>query len=145
MKKNKISDSLFHGYLISIITTILLIIWVRFQPIDSIYWLLMPLIPAITISMFILFSRNNQVRTIIKSCNDTILYSITALTTSLLILNTISGKKIDFFQELMTNLIGYILLLTYTILLTIKSGIAASESIDSIKVIRSSDQGSHQK
>ncbi|CZW01097.1 MULTISPECIES: hypothetical protein [Enterobacteriaceae] len=145
MKKNKISDSLFHGYLISIITTILLIIWVRFQPIDSIYWLLMPLIPAITISMFILFSRNNQVRNIIKSCNDTILYSITALTTSLLILNTISGKKIDFFQELMTNLIGYILLLTYTILLTIKSGIAASESIDSIKVIRSSDQGSHQK
>ena len=126
-------------------TTILLIIWVRFQPIDSIYWLLMPLIPAITISMFILFSRNNQVRNIIKSCNDTILYSITALTTSLLILNTISGKKIDFFQELMTNLIGYILLLTYTILLTIKSGIAASESIDSIKVIRSSDQGSHQK
>lgn len=95
--------------------------------------------------MFILFSRNNQVRNIIKSCNDTILYSITALTTSLLILNTISGKKIDFFQELMTNLIGYILLLTYTILLTIKSGIAASESIDSIKVIRSSDQGSHQK
>ncbi|EFC9529917.1 hypothetical protein E6D96_05875 [Escherichia coli] len=145
MKKNKISDSLFHGYLISIITTILLIIWVRFQPIDSIYWLLMPLIPAITISMFILFSRNNQVRNIIKSCNDTILYSITALTTSLLILNMISGKKIDFFQELMTNLIGYILLLTYTILLTIKSGIAASESIDSIKVIRSSDQGSHQK
>lgn len=145
MKKNKISDSLFHGYLISIITTILLIIWVRFQPIDSIYWLLMPLIPAITISMFILFSRNNQVRNIIKSCNDTILYSITALTTSLLILNTISGKKIDFFQELMTNLIGYILLPTYTILLTIKSGIAASESIDSIKVIRSSDQGSHQK
>ncbi|HBC6726440.1 TPA: hypothetical protein KEX25_004341 [Escherichia coli] len=145
MKKNKISDSLFHGDLISIITTILLIIWVRFQPIDSIYWLLMPLIPAITISMFILFSRNNQVRNIIKSCNDTILYSITALTTSLLILNTISGKKIDFFQELMTNLIGYILLLTYTILLTIKSGIAASESIDSIKVIRSSDQGSHQK
>ena len=145
MKKNKISDSLFHGYLISIITTILLIIWVRFQPIDSIYWLLMPLIPAITISMFNLFSRNNQVRNIIKSCNDTILYSITALTTSLLILNTISGKKIDFFQELMTNLIGYILLLTYTILLTIKSGIAASESIDSIKVIRSSDQGSHQK
>ncbi|TNS30718.1 hypothetical protein FIC18_23270, partial [Escherichia coli] len=72
MKKNKISDSLFHGYLISIITTILLIIWVRFQPIDSIYWLLMPLIPAITISMFILFSRNNQVRNIIKSCNDTI-------------------------------------------------------------------------
>lgn len=145
MENKKISDFLFHGYIISLIATFLLVIWVKFQPINSMYWLLTPLIPAIILSIFILFSTNSQLRNIIKSCNDAILYSISALTASLLILKTLPPVKIDLFQTLMTNISGYILLLAYTILLIIKASIAASESIDNFKSYRSSSQNTHQK
>ncbi|MDT7009227.1 hypothetical protein [Enterobacter cancerogenus] len=121
---------LFWGYLISILMSSLILFWVYFQPLNYIIWLFIPLIVPILFSICIIITRNKEQRDLIKSLNDSTLFSISAITTALVIIKTIDLTPLDAFDLLMKNRVGYILICGHTILYTIKATIAMCETYE---------------
>lgn len=126
-------NSLIFGYVVSIISSIVITLWICFQPIISILWLLAPLIAPTTLSFFIILTRTKEIRDFIKSVNDTIIFMISTVITALLIFKTSGLGNSEIFDKYMTNSVGYFLICTYTILLVTKASVAFSESIDNYK------------
>lgn len=124
---------LFWGYVVSIITSILVTLWVCFQKTDSPYWLLSPMLAPAILSLFITITRKKEIRDIIKSSNDTLLYSVSAIVAALLTLKTISLKSPDIFSTYMTNGWGYFMVSLYAILLVMKTSVALSELFENYR------------
>ncbi len=124
---------LFFGYVVSIISSLIITLWISFQPISSILWLLAPLIAPATLCFFITITRAKEIRDFIKSVNDTIIYLISALITALLTFKTSGIAYPDLFSMFMISNFGYVLICIYTILLVTKASLAFSESTDNYK------------
>ncbi|MGA7586873.1 hypothetical protein [Rouxiella badensis] len=127
------NNKLFWGYLLSGLISFINLLVVIFQDVSSLFWLLTPLLAPLVIACFVIKNSTVTQRDAIKSCNDTILFSVSVVTTAILTFKTIGLPHDDFFKVLMTNRIGYFLVCSYAILLTIKASIAFSESIEKVK------------
>ncbi|NIG14195.1 hypothetical protein [Pantoea sp. Cy-640] len=126
-------NSLIFGYAASIISSIVITLWISFQPITSILWLLAPLIAPTILSFFIIYTRTKEIRDFIKSVNDTIIFTISTVITALLTFKTSGLESPEIFDRFMINNLGYVSICTYTILLVMKASVAFSESIDNYK------------
>ncbi|ARJ44199.1 hypothetical protein B1H58_04730 [Pantoea alhagi] len=126
----RMGNILFFGYLFSITISSLTLLWVYFQPLNSLVWLFIPLIAPIIFSVIIIITRNKEQRDLVKSLNDSVLFSISAITTGLIIFKTIEIHDINIFNLLVHNRVGYLLICGHTILYTIKATIAMCESYD---------------
>lgn len=129
-------SKLFWAYLISIPISILNLLWIVFQPISNTIWLMTPLIAPIIISVGFIITRKAPKRDCIKACNDTILFTVSVITTAILTCKTIDLPQQDLFKVIVTNRLGYCLVCIYTLLFSIKASIAFSESVEKIAALK---------
>ncbi|HGP1209748.1 TPA: hypothetical protein ACLFZW_005300, partial [Klebsiella pneumoniae] len=104
-----------------------LIILFFFFDLSSPYLLVFPICIVIPFFYRLVELKNKTERDLIKSANDTVLFSVSALTTALLTLKTLPNTSIDFFDKFMINNIGYLVICLYTILLIVKAIVARFE------------------
>lgn len=126
----KMNGLLFWACILSTIVSIPLLLIAIFQPINSALWLFSPLLAPIIILVSIIITINKEICDLIKSCNDSVLFLISAVTTALLIYKTIELQSNDIFNLLMHNRTGYIMVCFYSILFIIKASIAMRESYE---------------
>ncbi|HCJ3731281.1 TPA: hypothetical protein NRZ49_005368, partial [Klebsiella pneumoniae] len=98
-----------------------------FFDLSSPYLLVFPICIVIPFFYRLVELKNKTERDLIKSANDTVLFSVSALTTALLTLKTLPNTSIDFFDKFMINNIGYLVICLYTILLIVKAIVARFE------------------
>lgn len=95
--------------------------------------LLIPIIIVVPFFYHLIKIKSKPERDLIKSANDTILFSFAALTTALLTLNTIPNYSLDLFDYFMKDrLLGCLAISYYTILLIVKAVIARFEFSDNL-------------
>ncbi len=123
----KIPKPLIDTYKRSIKLLFVLIILFFFFDLSSPYLLVFPICIVIPFFYRLVELKNKTERDLIKSANDTVLFSVSALTTALLTLKTLPNTSIDFFDKFMINNIGYLVIYLYTILLIVKAIVARFE------------------
>lgn len=99
-EKNK-EKSLLSIYVPGFIFSCLALILCVFEYVDSPFYLLIPIIPVVYIVFRIIRTKNKIERDVIKSLNDSILFSISFLTTCTLTFKTVDYLNYDIFNELM--------------------------------------------
>ncbi|HGU9978044.1 TPA: hypothetical protein ACNFP5_004867 [Enterobacter ludwigii] len=136
-EKNK-EKSLLSIYVPGFIFSCLALILCVFEYVDSPFYLLIPIIPVVYIVFRIIRTKNKIERDVIKSLNDSILFSISFLTTCTLTFKTVDYLNYDIFNELMKKNTGYYLISIYAILFSIKALISICEAIENNKALKES-------
>ncbi|EQA4525950.1 hypothetical protein ACX290_003983 [Escherichia coli] len=103
------------------------IILIFFFDLSSPFLLVIPICIVIPFFYRLVELKNKTERDLIKSANDTVLFSVSALTTALLTFKTLLNTSMDIFDKFMINNIGYLIICLYTILLIIKAFVARFE------------------
>ena len=120
-EKNK-EKSLLSIYVPGFIFSCLALILCVFEYVDSPFYLLIPIIPVVYILFRIIRTKNKIERDVIKSLNDSILFSISFLTTCTLTFKTVDYLNYDIFA----------------ILFSIKTSISICEAIENNKALKES-------
>ncbi|GBO47682.1 hypothetical protein MFFDBJGM_00685 [Pectobacterium versatile] len=126
--KNDNKLSLINNFKITIFLLILSFLLIWALNIEHPMIILVPILITACFFYRLIKIKDKTERDVIKSANDTVLFSITAITTSFLSLNTLTNYNIDLFGSLMKGeAMGCIAIFYYTILLVIKASIARFE------------------
>ncbi|WP_248465822.1 hypothetical protein [Pectobacterium versatile] len=126
--KNDNKLSLINNFKITIFLLILSFLLIWALNIEHPMIILVPILITACFFYRLIKTKDKTERDIIKSANDTVLFSITAITTSFLSLNTLTNYNVDLFGSLIKGeAMGCIAIFYYTILLVIKASIARFE------------------
>ncbi|GKW36706.1 hypothetical protein KP17_20195 [Pectobacterium parvum] len=98
--------------------------------VDFRYYLFFPVLMVLVVFFFLIRIKNKTQRNIVKSFNDSILFFISAIITTVHIPKIVLGPDYDVAIDLMNNQLAYLLICIYISMLSLKSYIAILEFIE---------------